>query len=668
MVRASVVAGVFFYGAAAYAADVASLPNNAPLMPDAPLAIDIHTHVSDERLNNLFIELNGADITPEVSLDGRRVSYRPESRLPIGDHIVRIFEHVGDEHYNEVQRFVVRVRGNGAKDAQVWGTASAQYNYLLHDDLEPKYTGITGVDPHSGSGYLESNAVAGGQNWDASMRLTGNYDTNEQLNLDKERGQLGEYLLTGRTFTEDMTATLRLGNHNTGISNLLIDQFNRRGGSLQIDALKSLKLTAFSQDPAYAIGDNNLTGVQDGNQRVSGFHAQYYPLGEETHFFVESAYTYGQGREYGGYGDALFDATQSKGRGWMVGSEWQGLKDQLNLRGEFANTDFDYDGEANDLSAINDDAVRGRSIIALIGDLDPRTFDAMGWSLTLDRQKVGSFFHSMANSNYAADQDRYGVTSNFFHESLSITGDLSTSDNNVNSISTIPTDRSNSASVQLSVSPEYFGSAWEKNDWFTYSSFNAGAYSTQQDRKQTPATFNGLDMQQHISGGNAGWSTAFGEELTLNLSHSYSKFTDDVTTDNDQDSGLSELAITYTPNERFSMTPSLQHERQHFKTLGDRSNYFAAVDMNYILIPDTLTNHSYGSVQLNDSGDEDRQYNASTELYWNIRQADKNHIGYGISWSANYQRVEESANTFRFDAGEQFTTYVSFKINAPYGW
>ena len=70
-----------------------------------------------------------------------------------------------------------------------------------------------------------------------------------------------KYLLQGRSFTENVTTTLRLGNHDTGISNLLTDQYYRRGASAQFDVFDKLLITGFSQDPARAIGVTNVSGV-----------------------------------------------------------------------------------------------------------------------------------------------------------------------------------------------------------------------------------------------------------------------------------------------------------------------------------------------------------------------------------------------------------------------
>lgn len=662
---------MFVLTAASYAQaeNVVSLPSPKPIFQNDAVVIEINSDVAPARLPNLFVEFDGEDVTPKVTLNGLTVSYKPSSDLQIGDHVIRIFEHIGDEHYNELQRLTVRVQSNGASGAEVWGVATGRYNYLLHEETNSTYNNIRRPDRNSGSGYLETNALAGGESWDASAHITGNYDTADWHNQSDSRGQLGEYLLTTRAFGQDSSATFKLGNHNTGISNILIDGFNRRGASMQLDLANSVKITAFSQDPLKAIGNANILGVQDDTERVDGAHIMLHPLGEDTHLLFELAYSYGEGRQRGGYGDAAFDPTKVRGQGSMFAGEWQGLANKVNLRGEFADTSFDPDGKITDVTALNGKAYHGVATYALLGDLDPRTYDEKNWTLTLDRKKIGSYFHSMANNRLPADQDSYSLTSNFNHETLAITGNAWTSTNNVDRFDFIPTDSTDSASLQISLTPEYVGiKPNDSNSWFALSNFTFGLNGTRQHRDKTPAIFLGNDLEQRVKGTNIGWNTALTDKLNLNLSHTTTSFSDSIDSNNNQHSALSEISIGYTPSDRLNFNLSLQYEHARFATSDGRGNYFAGLDVGYVIIPDVLVSNSHGSLQLNDSGNEDEQYNASTELMWTFVQAERNKPGYGIAWSANYQRVEEGYTTVRYDAGNQFTTFLSLKINAPYGW
>jgi hypothetical protein len=217
-----------------------------------------------------------------------------------------------------------------------------------------------------------------------------------------------------------------------------------------------------------------------------------------------------------------------------------------------------------------------------------------------------------------------------------------------------------------SVTPNYFGFNSEDFSWFGASVFTAGAYTSNSFRDKTPTGFFGDNMRYHNSGANIGWSAAF-EEATLSLTHTYTEYRDKIFSSENQDSHMSEIAVSLTPSERFSWSPSLQHERLSYESADEQSNYFAGLDINYEIIKDVLTNHSYGSMQLNDSGNQEKQYNASTEFFWTMLQARRNAPGYGLGLNGQYQNVYDHSGT-RNDIGSQYKIYASLKINAPFGW
>ncbi len=635
---------------------------NIAIAPSSPLIFDLGDDVTAERMGNLFLEFDGEDVTPAVQLNGRRVTYQPASRLSVGDHVVKLYEHVGNEKYTVLKRFVVRVSGEKSEDKHIWGEAAGQYNALLTDRV---LNGRNHPDTNSASAFLNSNAVAGGKSWDISARFNGNYDSIPANNYDDRAWQLGEYLLTGRGFAEHGNVMARLGNHDIGVSNLLIDRFNRRGASLQLEALNRFRLIGFAQDPAKAIGSVNVSGIGKSEERVGGTQLQFYPLGLDENFWLEGGYINGEGRERG-RGDALIDNISKSGQGWNLGSQWQGFKDRARLRGEFARTTHDYDGNGTLIEPLSDNALHGLAGVALIGDLNPATYDQTSWNLTLDAKRVGTYFHSLANNNFPGDQKRASLVSDFVDESLTVVADFYVLKNNVNQLADIPTDKTQGSSVQTSITPAYFGLDLPDNSWFANSVFTAGAYLHNTFRDKTPAGFVGDNLRYHNSGGNVGWSANF-TEYTISLTHNYTEYRDKILRSDNQDSHLTELAISYFPEENFVISPSLQHERLRYVSADEQSNYFAGLDVNYTIIKDTLTNHSYAAMQLNDSGSDDKQYNASSEFFWTIAKAQRNAPGYGIGLNGQYQNVADRA-ALRSDIGSQYKIYLTLKINAPFGW
>ncbi len=651
---------------AAHTADAIALVQPAArqsaISPTDAIVFDLTDAISDERKGNLFLQFDGEDVTPSVQLSGRRVTYQPSNRLSVGDHVVKLYEHVGNEKYTELERWVVRVGGQTGDDQQVWGEATGQYNTLLADK---NLRGRNHPDTHTANAFLDTNAVAGGTHWDFRAKFNGNYDSIPANNYDDRPWQYGEYLLTGRGFSEHGNAMLRFGNHDVGVSNLLMDKFYRRGASLQLEALEHVRVIGFSQDPARAIGSVNISGVREPNERVSGTQMQFYPLGFDEHFWVEGGYVSGDGRERG-RGDALIDDISKSGKGWNLGTEWRGLKDRTRLKGEFAHTHYDYDGDGTMIGPLNDEAARGLASVALWGDLNPATYNEVNWNLTLDAKRVGTYFHAITNNNLPSDQKRVSLTSDFVHDTFTLVADGYVMKNNVNQLVDVPTDKTQGGSVQASFTPSYLGLEVEGLDWFNNSTFTTGAYLHNTFRDKTPAGFLGDNLRYHNSGGNIGWNTNF-EQSSLSLTHTYTEYRDKILLSDNQDSHLTELSFSYFPTESFTVSPSLQHERLRYVSAKEQSNYFAGIDVNYIILEDVLTSHTYGSIQLNDSGHDDKQYNVSGELFWRFAEAERNAPGYGIGLNAQYQNVADHANV-RSDIGSQYKIYANIKINAPFGW
>ena len=646
------------------ASDVARLvtpSHRQALAPDQAIALELSADLSADQINDLFLDVDGTDVTPDVNLNGQVVTYQPSKRLAVGDHVVRLFQHVGNENYNEVGRWVVRVGAVDATDSKVWGTAQAQYNFSVRDKNIP----FTHTDRHSGSAFLETNAVTGGKDWDTTAHLNGYFDSNN----DHEYVQLGEYLFTGRSFGDTTTRTFRFGNHDAGVSNILIDNFNRRGASVVMDYGDHWQVTGFAQDPANRIGNENISGIERAEQRLYGGHVRYAPLGDAEHLALETSVTYGEGASRSESTDAVSDPVKGKGYGAMAGAQWQNASDRINLRGQFAHSDYDFDGDASLVDAVADNAWSARARVAALGDLNAKTYNPTNWNFTLDARRVGTYYYGPANHRLPADQNRVALTSDFYDDSLSVVTDASLMRNNVNDLVDIPTDQSENLGVQVSVTPDY----WMNEDngdganWWRYSTFTLGGNSTWQYRDRIPVGFVGTDMQQDMQSANAGWSSSLDDDLEMGLNYTYTQFSDDIDATNDSDSHFTELSSTYTPSDRFSITPAFQLEQ--LNQPGDtRSNIFASLEVNSVLIPEKLTNHTYGSSQLNDSGDDDRQYNAATEFFWRLRESELNSPGYGVAFSINYQDVHGGVATPRSDEGEQFKAYVSLKTDIPYGW
>lgn len=654
-------------------ADTATLirpPANQPLAPNGTMAFTLSSDIPQDKLANIFVEFDGYDVTDMVSMDGLTVSFQSPSRLSAGDYHLRLLEKSSTGKMDQLEDWTIRVGGDGLKDSSVEGTLDTQYAYLAADNLH----GAAAEQPHQLTANLNTVAKTGGKGWDASVTANAFYDSDPRRNANGRNALLGEYLLTGRTFSDTVNTSWRLGNHDTGVSNLLMDRFYRRGVSGEANFASRADVIAFSQDPAATIGQEDALGFNDDDQRASGIFGKIYPFDDQQRIFFETGYYTGIGTMNGSTSSAP-DLTHSSGNGWLLAAEGQTPDDKANLRGDYAFTRFDEDGRASLVSAKSDNAERLRLTYALRGDL--KTFDSeqSQWTITALQQRTGTYFRTLLNSTLPQDENRFDLSSNYQKGTVNIFGQTYYTTNNVDDIAGMPTDGTFGLNGQISFSAtDAFGSTLHAPDWFKNSTLTFGGSLIDQNRTQTPAGFMGTDLAQYTWTANGGWTATFAN-ATLSLQNVYSSFRDKITGANSYTDDLSSISGTYAVNDRVSLAPQVQFEALDNHSTGSSSKYFAGIDTTAILIPDKLTHTFHYSTLIDSSVAGMDQRNASTTLTWQIKQPAQNDPGISLALSGFYQDNRDVPNiippaTASASApvnGEDFKVYLQLKISTPFG-
>lgn len=663
---------VMLLSSTAASAGMATLATPAagqPLAPDSALAFTLSSTIPKEQLDNLFVEFDGYDVTNMVGMNGLTVTFQPPQRLSPGDYRLRLLEKTATGKFNEIENWTVRVGAAGLEDSSITGTLDAQYAYLAADNLH----GDAAEPPHQFTANLDTLAKTGGPGWDASLKLNGLVDSVSRRNVDRDSALLGEYLATGRTFSDSVNTAWNLGNHNTGVSNLLMDNFYRRGVSGQLSFMNEATVTAFAQDPSRTIGQENAGGFNDEDQRAAGVFGKIYPFDEDQRISLETGYYTATGA-LRSFNTSVPDDTQNSGNGWVVAAEGQTPDDKINLRGDYARTQFDDDGKGALVSAKSDNAERIRLTFAPLGNL--RTFDAnqSQWTVTALQQRTGTYFRSLVNTTLPQDENRMDLSSNYQNGSFTLFGQAYYTKNNVDNEPELPTDGTFGLNGQTSFSLlDAYGEGVTAKDWLNYSTFTAGGSYISQDRTHTPGSFAGIDLDQSTWTANAGW-TATIDNATLSVQNVYSDFRDRVTHANSYTDDLTTLSGTYPVNDKISVTPQLQYEALDSKGAGSSSKYFAGIDTTAIIIPDILTHTLHYSALIDSSVDGQDQRNASSTLTWQIKPPAKNDPGVALAVSGYYQDLRGviptvvPTGTTAPTNGEDFKVYLQLKISTPFGF
>lgn len=657
------------------------------------ITLQVADSVSDARYANFFLQFDGDDITGLVAVNGRVVTYQPPAALSPGDHILLLVEKTGDNTFSEIARWSIHVGAGGGSGPvsapaalsgaqemgpppaaanigppppRTTGQVAGQYNYLLADNLE----GSDKIKPHSGSATASIMTTQGGQNWQMDARANGLFDSRDKNNApDEDHFLLGEYLVTTRLQNGDTATTINFGNHDAGLSNLLVDRFYRRGLSTRFDLGNTLRLTAFAQDPARAIGNSNVTGVARDGQRAEGGALRYFPLADSygERVFVEAAGYYGEGT-IAGDGAGVAADPENKGMGWTVAAEGQTRDDKINLRGDVAQTRFDQDG-AGPLGFDRDEGYRMRLAWAPISTLLTTDASPERLQFATEYHRYGTFYRTLGNLLLPTDEQRAQVDAFYQKNTLALNGQTYVVENNVSRDPSLPVDRGRGVSVSGTVQPVFFSPGIDAGSFLGRSTWNAGAMLSRETRHETPAGFAGDGLNQTTFTANGGWSLAF-DKVTGTLSHTYTDFNSNATPLNSYTLNFSELALTWLVNDRLSVTPSAQMQVQH-ETLRDVTTrqYVLALDTSTIIIPDKLSNTLHYGTLLDDGSALEDTHSASTEFVWQLKPAAINDPGVALALSGYYDhQPRDTLLPLAIGREENYKVFLSLKIASPFGF
>ena len=652
------------------------------LAADGSIIVVVSEAVPQDRFADFYLLFDGDDITGIVSVDGRTVTYRPPQSLGPGDHVLRMVEKTGENAFSDLAQWAIHVGGASGgplgpglsgvaqpdPGTHISGVLQGQVNRTIADNLRGDDT----IPPNTADAALSMKAAAGGDNWQLNGGFSGYAGPTAKHNPDKDAVELGEYSVVLQSHLGDVTSTLTAGDHDAGVSNLLVDKFLRRGVTADLDLGTHFSIMSFAQDPARTVGNSNISGLEDDN-RVEGAFARYYPLDSYgRRVFTEAGYYAGKGLQGSAPSGLAPASTQAEeGSGWLVAAEGQTLDDKANLRGEYSEVKIDEDGSGTVLSPTTEDAWRARMQYAPIGTLDPADGASQKWLLQANYSRFGTYYRSLANIGDPMDDERVTLTSRYTHDSYSFVSEGYIAQNNTDNIASLPTDDGYGLLAQFAVKPDYFIHALKPDSLLGRSTFTWGGNFAGQARVTTPATYIGDGNDQSLWICNAAWTAVY-DKYNFTLSHTYSNFDNRAVTGSDYVTNFSQLAVTWNPTPRFSLTPSTQAQVKKDVT-GTSTQIFGSIDAATQIIPDKLTNTFHYSAVFDHNGPAEDQHDLFTEFDYRLREPARNRPGFTLALSGNYDLGNTVSSltsplTLSPTMNENYKIYLALKMDAPFGF
>ena len=671
---------LFCAGGAALAQDdnwtatLAPPADGAAYGPAEPLAVQVPGNVPFDALLRLGIEIDAIDVTPLLAFDNQIFTYNPVQPLSPGQHELRLVETLPSGGIADRGNWSIEIVGTGAGVAAAPADAAPTVDEVQRMSLSAVNSlevsqrladhGMENLPDRllaSGGGY--GNGSYSNGPW--SIVSNGNYlvQTEETRAPSGRTVDLGEYNLTGRFDGEDLIGQVALGHQDLGADNFIMSGFNRRGLAASLgSANEVVSVTGFGFRPEAITGRQDITGLNDSENRLLGFMAKTHPVpGWGKDFSVTGIYYDGEGSDLGTGGGG--DDTANKGSGWGLVADSYLFDRSLQVRGQFARTDFEYGG----VSLGDNDASSSAWSAALA--YSPIQGDEVGgefMNLTLGAQydRVETFFNSLANPSLAPDRDGVLLYSNIYWGSVSANAQGLYQTNNVDDLAGVPTDRLLSLQFSGNYYPTIDPPAEGESDWLGQPYLNINLGVADNDRVDTPSGYAGIGTDNQNRSITLGGGSNYAQ-WGWQISETFSQYEDKTGNAADTNNYLTDFSANWTVNDGLQLNGGLQWGQfQDRDANTDTNTINLNIGFQADIIPDVLKSKlNYNMNLLTGDGDTPDSNIVSGEVEWTLFPPRENSIGAALA----FQGLLENKNGNADDSldGTDWQVFSVLRISAP---
>ncbi|MCW8891351.1 MAG: hypothetical protein OQL20_11895, partial [Sedimenticola sp.] len=325
---------LFFTSASAsWSPELVPTKDRSYRLPAEEIRLYIPPEVPVEVLQRLSLELDGIDVTALVGRDGDFALFVPIQPLAYGKHRLRLVENGADGSLLERGFWLFEVRKSEAfREAELNVATSVEVSKRIG---EKNMTALpTRRTQGTGSAAIQGRLADG--DWQAGLSLPLFYNSNTE----GREVEVGEYLLDWQR----KSLSAKAGHHAIAPDSLVLSGFNRRGVSATFSSQAyATSVTGFNMRGSHLSGFQDGLGVGDSNDYVSGGVVTAYPVNRsDASVEISAIYLSGEAPDTG-LGIAG-DPAASGGDAWSLKADGQWLERRLRLRGEYAGTEYDFDG------------------------------------------------------------------------------------------------------------------------------------------------------------------------------------------------------------------------------------------------------------------------------------------------------------------------------------
>ncbi|MBV1789665.1 hypothetical protein KQ940_16545 [Marinobacterium sp. D7] len=621
--------------------------------------------LQDKTLESIAVEIGGYDVTPFIERTEDGVSVSLDSGLEAGTYQAYVLAFYSDGEIQTLTESQVTILApSSTTEWSVNSTLSTQVRVAEDDN-----TDYRSVDHRQTNGALSADSDHRDGSLHTSARVQAVYDSLHQGHSPDSEWQLADYQASIAHEGESGSAGMSVGSYTHPNEDLLFSGYQRRGVNLYANNdEQTLKASVFgtASETTNSTEDDLFWPEKQNNQTLGGTLAVSPLADDPERLTLTTSYVDGKGRSTGSGFTVLDDESIYGGHSWGITLDSIWLNRSLWLHWQKAQSSFDSDGLDYGDGALDDDA--DKWLVQLNSGPDLPAFGVDQWQLSAQRQRVGERFYSIANLGLPGDLDTHQLALYASKGGLSLNAEGQHQQNNIEDHADRATLTVRYFGLDLNYTPsvDLESGLWRHIGSPTYTAYY---HVTRNNQPRSDVLLSGVDVDntqhEYSLGANFShqtwsWGVSYALVKTDDRSDPVEQNAVEIYTPvGDTENHLTSLQLSWFPNERLTLSPTIQWNR--YKELENDNEYTTlntGIDSQYAFIPNKLlmnVNYFYGRYD-NQYGDpnnlDTRQDNHTGNLQLTWKAVEAKDLRPGMDWflKGNYGRQDDTIDANDYES------------------
>jgi hypothetical protein len=622
-------------------------------VPSETLRLEIAADVPVKTLERLALELDNIDVTSLITREQNFAIVQPPQPMKPGYHQIRLVEYTPDGSILEWGNWRIEVRRSRYFQESI-GKADTTVNASHRVEAE-RLSNLP--DPQQQDANFNLDGRLAGDDWQISGNSTFLYNSLSDSTINGRSFDVGDFFATGTKGA----GTLDVGQQILPLDNMVVKDFQRRGVSAAMNnESRSMGVRIFAMRTDQVTGFDHGLGVGSPEDRVTGILGSMSPIsGDSNNLSLSATYLTGEGSEAGQ--SAAGGISDGAGDALSIVADGNTFNNRVRLRGEYAESHFDFDGPDTGFGKERDNAIALLAVYT--GQSNPgASKGVLGWNAGIDLRRVGTYFHSLANPNLPTDKKLMSAFGNVSWSQIQLNGSFAQETDNVDNFDNLPRYRTNQISTILVYTPQFI-KQYTLIDWFGRPSITAAVNRMSLVKVKDPVgvtDYPAFNQDMRIFQVQANFSR---EDINWGVMQSLTLFDDKENLQPDQRTDETRLNASIRMGDNASLSPSLQWSRVEDESSNIvNHNKTANIESSWQILPNKLAGNLSYSVSRNKVSDSANSKSVTWTggVDWTLVSPSSRRVGVWLWMNGSYQNDSQYIATLQ----DAYQIFAGIRVSA----